>query len=328
MQTRTFKEYKAEWFYHEIKDASENIEVKFYKDNVYQYSKMKNNYHTEHDKFMLLEFFEINNKNVFIFNDKHGCISVFDCETSILIHQTKNNDVFIYNYEMFDKNEYLYISGWVWSPIGTRSIYHVPSMLTIRDYEDIHIPTSDCDDAYVQPSISLFGCATCNEFLSKKDDIFERISHEYEVKIFNQQRLKPNILLNQFLLQSSHVIFTETSNILLKNIIATNRSKFFIKTIGGITGEHLSNYDFALLNVCGNKILDQYDELSFLIAMTLFERLEKLPFPRIHLIFELYTDLGNLKFIVKHELLQTIEDKITYNHINPLVQINIECICF
>ena len=109
MQSREFKNYKAEWEYKATIDNEDKkdkeqiefkgIEVKFFTNNEFQYSKVKNSYHTENDQFMLLEWFEINNRTVFLFNDKHGVISIFDCYQGDLIHTTEDTDIFIYDYK-------------------------------------------------------------------------------------------------------------------------------------------------------------------------------------------------------------------------------------
>ena len=71
MQTLEYKEYKAEWIFESTKNDDDDdeyppIQVKFYKNNEYQYTKLKNDYRTKNDNFMLLDWFDVNNKIVFI----------------------------------------------------------------------------------------------------------------------------------------------------------------------------------------------------------------------------------------------------------------------
>lgn len=82
MQIFEFKEYKAKW-------ENKQLEVKFFKNNEYLFSKNKNSYRTQDDEFMLFEYFELEGKIVFIFHEEHGCLSVFNADTGDLIHQSE-----------------------------------------------------------------------------------------------------------------------------------------------------------------------------------------------------------------------------------------------
>ncbi len=315
MQSREFKEFKAEWQY-DIKEEKEfkGIEVKFFKNNKFQYSKIKNNYHTKNDRFMLLEWFEVNNKTVFIFNEEHGLITIFDAETGDLIHKTEDNDVFIYDYQLFDNNEYLYVSGWFWSPVPVRNIYHVPTMLTKADYKPLNISCNDCESNYDKPLITLFGCHTCKEFIETNEVIFTKLSQLEALKMFNKNRSE-DILLKHFL-ESNNVVFNDHSKDLLIQILANERSKFYITCYGGITHEHLASFDYSLFSKVAYKTMNQgsqadskLDKLSFLIASTLFQFIASLPIPEIHLQFVIISDLGNLNIRMKHLLIEDVEFK-------------------
>ncbi len=319
MQSRSFKNFTAEWQYDDIKDCKEQkfegVEVKFFENNKFQYSKFKNSYHTEKDEFMLLEWFEVDNKTIFLFNDKHGLISIFDAKTGDLIHQTEDNDVFIYDYKMFDDNKYLYISGWFWSPFPIRNIYHVPTMLTTTDYEPLSISCDDCESSYDKPLITLFGCQSCEEFINTHETIFDKLHQSEALKFFNKNRLE-DILLKRFLESSDNVFFADDSKDVLMKILATDRTKFYIACYGGNTHEHLWTYDNSLFLKAAHKTLNQgskedskLDQLSFLIASTLFNFIASLPIPEIHLHFAITSDVGNLNIRITHLLMEDTKFK-------------------
>jgi hypothetical protein len=307
MQNRGFKNFTATW--------QHGNEVQFFKDGKFQYSKFKNDDHTKNDLFMLLEWFEVDNKTVFIFNEKHGLISTFDAETGELIHTTENDDVFIYNYEMFDNNEYLYISGLFWSSFPVRIIFHVPTMLTTPDYTGLSISCDDCKSNYDVPDITLFGCETCKQFIDMQEIIFEKLNREKVIKTFNKNR-SDDILLRRFL-ESKHVVFADHSRDILMKMLENDRSEFYISCFGGNSHEHLTNYDYSLFSKVAYKTLNQdtltnskLDPFSFLIASTLFNFIASLPFSEINLHFSLISDIGNLSIRITHVLVEDINFKL------------------
>lgn len=248
VQERTFKNYTAKWEFlsedqlDKLEDYS--LKVNFYKDDKFLYALEKNNYRTEYDDFVLLEWFEqADGRTVFLFNLTHSVISVIDADTGKEIHHDNLFDMFISEYQMFDNREYMYVSGWFWSPVPVRVIYHIPSLLTTPGYQPINIScygqTNHC-----HPSIDLYGCDTAKEFLDQKDKIFEDMRLRDETNLFNSNRSGETLL--KLFLNSDEVIFDGDSKEILSGILSKDQEVFYIRTWGNVSGKHLANYDKLL----------------------------------------------------------------------------------
>jgi hypothetical protein len=220
--------------------------VDIYKDNNLLHTIQKNDYRTEGDEFILLEWFELSDgKVVYIFNKEHSVISVIDADTGTEINNSFMSDVFISEYQMFDDREYMYISGWIWTPFPCRCIYHIPTLLTTPNYEPIYIPCYD-QVGNMRPKISLFGCKTCKEFIEKHTEIFENILISEETALYNQNRSKPTLL--RFFLNDSTVIFERDSKTKLEELLDTPQERFYIRSWGNTSREYLGLYDTSLYN--------------------------------------------------------------------------------
>ena len=110
---------------------------------------------------------------------------------------------------------------------------------------------------------------------------------------------------------------------MLAQILATDRSKFHIECYGGITHEHIRMYDSSLFCKVAHRTLNQgshkdsqLDELSFLIASTLFQFVAALSIPEINLHFAITSDIGNLNIVLKHTLIDDIEFKVKMSQEN------------
>lgn len=329
--TRSFGPYSAKWSYEQevVPDVKKQIvcmdqtgetthlldkkavKVQFFKDSAPTYSLWKNSYHTEDDDFMLLEWFSVDGRCVFVFNDEHGCLGVFDAETGSKLHESDNNDIFVTDYKMFDDGKFLYISGWIWQPFAARAVFHIPTLLQQPGYEPTPVTTVDTDDE-MYPGVSLLGCKSCGELLEKHDEIQKTIGQRRQCELFNRNR-SDDILLRRLL--------REHSSTLLDKILSSDRKVFFIETFGNETGENLYlGHAWYYKPCCAEKpwCLD--------FAQLAWQCVERLPFEHINLRFEIVTDVGNLNIHVRHKL-QPCEDKLRFN-IHPgntfYVEVNTE----
>jgi hypothetical protein len=311
VQEAHFGKYSAKWCYepevvpeayreYEIITSEgtsiERIPVKavvvvFFINNVESFKLMKNTYRTLEDEFMLLEWFQVSDKTLLLFNDEHGCISVFDADTGIKLHSSYNDDVFISDYRLYDDRTYLYVSGWIWAPFAVRSVFHIPSLLIQPEYEATNITTSDTEDR-INPGCTLLGCQSCEELLMKKDEIETTIMHRNMCNTFNENRLKSNMLLKKITPYAN-----EECQALIRKITETDRTTFYVDTLGLTTGGELF-YGY----VWNQPISNEYAPFMMQFAQRCWQFTEKLPFPEINLLFKIYTDIGNLQIIIKHKL--------------------------
>jgi hypothetical protein len=312
-EVRTFGIYRAEWTYLSAlnEDESEpdpprSVEVSFFVNDELKYTKSKNNYRTQGDKFMLLEWFTLETSTVFLFNEDHGCIGVYDADSGELLHTTQDDDLFISNYQFFDDKQYLYVAAWFWLPIPVRYICHVPTLLTTPDYESMKISCLDVEDNYSIPEISLFGCSTCQEFMEKHDQIFETMLRQQELQQFNKNRTKDILLKRIF-----DMLKDDEAKTLLGDVLSTDLTSFNIKTIGGNSLAHLSRYDSCLFQEIE---IDNYKNMRDMrgqipentvhnvFSQILFGQTNALPFDELHLKFGVFTNLGNLSIVMRHKL--------------------------
>lgn len=331
INTKTFKNYTAKWSYPIDDDDSnvcqdQNVEVSFYKNDVFQYKLTKNPYRTENDKFMLLEWFKVDNKTVFLFNLSHGCISVIDADTGKELTKTENNDMFLSEYELFDDREYLYATGWIWTPLSGRCVYHIPSLLsTIDTNEKYNSIMIDCIDARSEgnliPKISIFGCKSCKEFLEQRDDIFEKLRTQYDTEAFNEvmDKGKNTDKNKDFLLKRifNEQVFNDLFN---KDPITS----FRIKCFDNISNERQGKYDRVLINEIkiSDNILYQGEivknNITALIPYMLIPTfLTNLPFPEYNLRYEITiktkTNQINSKTNNQTIVLVFINQELTWN---------------
>lgn len=298
-QERSYKNYTAKWEFPVCNSDDENeddenfvLHVSFYKDGNLLYTLKRNDYRTEHHKYLLLEYFEIDGQVVHLFNLKHSVISIINADTGVEVHHDKLYDTFIEDYKMFDDNEYMYISGWIWTPISTREIYHIPTFLKTPNYEPIYI------ECWNNSNIDLYGCATVKEFLEKKDKIRDKYYLGISTRKFNENRTKET-LLRLFLTPNDCIKFKDDSvKGRLEYLLNTEQNEFHIKTYGMISGDHLARYDNVLYNVIKyddsntNQKPSRLDTLTFLCPKLLFHGYTKdLPIEICHLRFEIYGEL-------------------------------------
>ena len=346
MDSRSYKNYSAKWRFmteeeidakNDIEDAKElakqsqlqshtelqtnddpivqeySLKVDFYKDDQYLYSLSRNNYRTEDDdvrKFLLLEWFEINNQVVHIFNINHSIISIINADTGQEIHHDNLYDVFITDYELFDNREYLYLGGWFWTPLPVRVIYHIPTFLITPNYEPTYI---ECEENHqekhgISGTIDLYGCETVKEFLNKKDAIFKNIEIKKSTELFNTHRSTTNddTLLNIFCsanVKNEDIVFLDNSKEKLEKLLQTDQTEFYIESWGNISGKRLRQFDYILIKkiIYSDIILDNHLEvysrpmkcdtsnLTFLVPKMLFSNfIKNLPMDVINLKFSIY----------------------------------------
>ena len=355
MEKKQFKEYSAQWTYLsaddieadkkkkadsyvktnvdgiEIYQPDENyepiaVEVKFYKNDQYIYSKIKNSYRTNDDKFMLLEWFDDSDpgdKTLLIFNEEHGMISIYDADTGAKIHSTEDSDVFISDFKFFDNREYLYISGWIWQPFSIRGLFHVPMMLKTPDYEPEYISCADVEYGSknnLNPGITLLGCESCKELLERKDEIYKKMYNQSQTDRFNKNRSE-DILLKRFLDDENkgYIEFNGNTKLLLENILLNDRKEFRIDVYGNGSGDRLNIYDGKLYEKAytrdvsydaDNKMISTPEtDFNKILARTVFHQIEHHPFDQINLRFQIYSDIGNLNIFLTHRLVLCDEFK-------------------
>ncbi len=348
MRTRIFKSYKAIFVQNKI-DKNQTQEIKFYKNDEYKFTINKNFHYDDLFKTVLLEWFEYNNKTLIVLNAIHGLLSIFDAETGVLVHCTINDNMFLADYKLLDDREYMYMWGWCWSLDGVlktpiRSVYHIPDLFSIPEYEPKYIKCIDVKkENYMNPGINLFGCSVCKDFLEKYDDIFCEIKIESRTEEFNKNRIS-DTLLRRFLETHGLVEFENDSKQLLEDILMSDRDIFTVKVYddcknkGYMRGKHTNNYDYSLFTKIDSSCLLHHN-INLVIASKIFHNfIDGLPFNDIDLKFEIYSDLGNLIIWIRHQLIPC--DKIKNMHdgiipeffknhvhkIDPWTKLNIRCV--
>jgi hypothetical protein len=303
--------YHATWDYLKQEENSENEDeseeekdpeliVTFYKDKIEIGKLTKNGYRTITDKFMLLEWFETNDNVVFLFNVEHGQIGIFDANTCLQLSETSYNDVFITDYKMFDKNEYLYISGWIWNPLAVRCIYHIPTLLKNPEIDPIHIR---CDDtkSRCNPGVTLMGYETCKEFLEKHDAIFEKIAKQKLTVKFNLNRTNDSIL-NRIVKDSSISESEQKAISLLKDIMSSDRleySESAIQNGNDKPSTHLHN----LYETISNYYCTDKSNVNQVLLNSVFYCRLGYSYETFDTRFEIKTEIGNVVINMKHEML-------------------------
>jgi hypothetical protein len=253
VNSKSFGPYKAEWKYltDEKEEKDCKVEVQFFKDGKETYRLVKNNYRTSYDKFMILEWFTLDGgKVVHIFNLEHSEIAVIDADTGEVLRRSYTFDMFIANYQLFDDREYLYLSGWVWSPFPSREIFHIPTLLTQDDVKGISIPTSKAEEETMNPPIDLFGFSNCAELLTNKDRYFNDKRAEEAADKFNKNG-KECFLWSSIHPKNEDNAIIEITGSLRSDIMSmfeNKLSKLYIKSIGNVSGNELHN-DWAFYDI-------------------------------------------------------------------------------
>jgi hypothetical protein len=270
------------------------IKVQFFKNDAPTFQLVKNPYHTEHDDFMLLEWFG----NKLVFNDEHGCLSVFNADTGENLHTSLDTDMFITDYAMFDDRRYLYTAGWLWQPIMSREVFDVEALLSTPDYEPRSISTIDLPEwSGTRPGIHLFGFATCSELLAHHDEIVEKMSRQKRCDAFNRNREVP-ILLRQIAHLSDKI----------GKILATSRQTFFV-TCRGLDSDCELRYGSTWYTWMKypSRAIEPTDAFITQFAINTWGSDRQLPFDKIALEFTFHTDLGETRVTIEHDLTATEE---------------------
>ncbi len=249
---------------------------------------------------MLLEWFEMDDTFVFLFNQEHGQIGIFDANTLELLHSTKFYDVFITDYKMFDNNEYLYISGWIWNPLPTRLIYHIPTLLKNPQVDPLYIPCCDTKNR-CNPGVTLMGCDTCAEFIFQHEWIFKKIAKQNTTNTFNENRTNDSILnriVNDPSISESHPRAIKV----LKEIMSSDRleySESAIQNNNGLPSTHLHKLYETISNYyCMDKSHINQQLLNSVFYCKLGYWYEVFDTR-----FEIHTEIGNVRIDLKHDML-------------------------
>jgi len=336
-EERSYGKYTAKWSYPVEKTDSDDeddqkddqkddqeefvLSVEFYKDNELLYTLKRNGYRTYHHKYLLLEYFEIGDQVVHLFNLEHSVISIVNADTGVEIHRDKLYDMFIEDYQMFDNREYMYISGWVWQPFAVRAIYHIPTFLTTPKYKPTYI--SCWDGSSRTGHISIYGCATVKEFLEKKDEIKNKYDLEVSTNLFNENRTKETLL--RILLNSNECVVkfkdAETKE-KLEQLLNTDQSEFKIEAHGMISKKYLPQYNNVLYCIAEYDDADnsslyrkphRSDSLSRVCAKVLFQTTVSLPITDSHLRFEIYATSGRFTIYYKQEFVWDGKESLSHD---------------
>lgn len=325
--TKNYKNYRAEWkklsedyeFPENIEEGPtpqvlEDLAIKFYKDDKYVFSVTRNFFESDTNKNQLLvEWIEFNEKTYLIISHNHGCLTVFDPDTGKHITESVNNDMFLSDYKFYDDNEYLYLSGWFWSPLPMREIFHIPTFLQseTNDYEPFMVTCANANkDDRLNPGFDLYGCSTCKDFLERHEEIVREIDHMNQKDKFNNNRIN-DTLLRRFYETDNLVEFEDNAKKLLGQILSSDRKIFYAKSIGNISGSEL-NHHWSLTD----KLESKYENFNYIFSDTLFRSIDMMPLEVINLRFEIYTELGNLCINITHTLIDCNKLKETYGD-NP-----------
>lgn len=114
-----------------------SIYCDFYKEGKYIFSLKRNSYRPPHEMF--LEFFEHDNKIVFMFNLYHGQITIHNANTGKIVGYDKQDDKFITYWSLSNDKKFMYLEGWWWNPIDFQAIYNIENLLNVKDYGSVII---------------------------------------------------------------------------------------------------------------------------------------------------------------------------------------------
>lgn len=308
-----------------------DLEMKFYKDEKYIFSVTRCFFESDPRKNeLLVEWIEFKEKTYLILSHEHGCLTVFDADSGKQISQSLNNDMFLSDYKFYDDKEYLYLSGWFWSPVPMRTVFHIPTFLQAPGYKPIPVTCANANDK-TNPGFDLYGSETCKEFLEKHDEIVKEIRHKNQRDQFNYNR-QTDTLLRRFYEVNGLVEFEGDSKALLGQILSSDREIFYANSIGNISGDELG-HSWALTI----KLESKYDNFNYVLSDALFRSIDMMPLEVINFRFEIYSELGNLVINIVHKLIDCNKLKETYGdnlpeyytnrikRIDPDTKMNIRC---
>lgn len=236
----------------------------FFIDGQYAYTLRRNDYYPPEE--FLVEFFtrDSDGKIVFIFNKKHGEISVCDPENGKTLHTEKNNDVFITSYTVLRGGKYMYFEGWYWSPYFFSAIYDIQKLIADGEdqcYSPVHIqyeeensPDYEVTDDGMLRSKLLDRIYAPEYVMEHHDYIAQECEDKYIVLLYNKNR-NGNILLKHIFDGS----FDENVAIItykdlgamahLEQLLSNDVATLHIKVICKNSGEDLSSsYCFKLIS--------------------------------------------------------------------------------
>ncbi len=121
-------------------DEAESVPMycDFFVNGVLTYSMRRNGYHPHGQ--CLVEFFKNKEERVlFIFNKRHGELSVCDAKTGSELFSDDQDDKFCIDCQMIDQR-YMLFSGWIWSPLYYKTLYDMQKLMESKDeYEPVTI---------------------------------------------------------------------------------------------------------------------------------------------------------------------------------------------
>lgn len=243
----------------------------------YLYSLKRNTYRTENNDYVL-EFFRSpidTSKTLFIFNRDHGELGVYDANSGKQLHTDEQNDKFITSIKIINDN-YLYVTGWYWSPIFFTSIYKINDLLTKPDYEPIILDTgreNPVSKEHIRLNsdnmIEIFDeghpyhkCFTLDEFYSDHEKIKnDKEGWEYTQEFTSE---KDNFIRRVLKSDDPNVKFTGNSKEKLIQILQKDSAIVHGECRGNNSGMNLKSHIYALVKEI------KYDDTSF---MYLFPKL-------------------------------------------------------
>jgi hypothetical protein len=201
---------------------------------------------------------------------------------------------------MFDNNEYLYISGWIWNPLAVRCIYHLPTLLKNPQMDPIYIPCCDTKSR-CNPGVILMGCETCKEFLEKHDAIFEKIAKQKLTVKFNLNRTNDSIL-NRIVKDLSISESDQKAISLLKDIMSSDRLEYSESAIQN-TNDKASTYLHNLYNTISDYYCTDKLNQNQLLLNSVFYCRSGYPYETFDTRFEIKTEIGNVVIHMKHDMM-------------------------
>lgn len=144
-EMKQYNEYAALYLItkktNEYSQEDPQVYCDFYKNGKYLYSLKRNGDRAPWEMF--LEFFEHDNKTVFMFNKIHGQITIHNADTGEVVGYDKQDDKYITCWVLSNDKKFMYLEGWWWNPIFFRVIYNIEDLLNVKDYYPDLIESDD-----------------------------------------------------------------------------------------------------------------------------------------------------------------------------------------
>lgn len=246
----------------------------------YMYSFKRNTYHTLGTDFVL-EFFQAPSNpedTLFIFNTRHGELSVYNAESGKEIHTDMVEDKIITSVTILN-DEFMHMTGWYWNPVFFTSIYDIKKLLTTPDYEAVLLDTDLVDmpnkekHFKINDSNQIEIYADGHPFhsvysLRKFHDEHEEIIQRRQDWEFTQDlSLNTTNLLHRLLISDDkYVTYEGDGKNVLRSLLETQTEIVQCRCTNNNTNNIASKYTYRIVDKC------RYDDanLNYLVPRILF----------------------------------------------------------